>query len=82
MDTQNFLLSQVLRILRLKPHQIVYSLSTREVRELKLRVANKRIFLTEDVGRLAGHFHVTPQWGFGEPIEATLRSDSVKRWRP
>ena len=60
-DHQHFLLSDVARILMLKPHQIVYSLSTRQVPEPTLRVANKRIFLTEDVERLAQHFHVSPQ---------------------
>jgi hypothetical protein len=62
MDTQHFLLSDVARILRLKPHQIVYTLTTRQVPEPTLRVANKRVFVTEDVERLARHFHVTPQW--------------------
>ena len=69
MDPQHFLLSEVARILMLKPHQIVYSLSTRQVPEPTLRVANKRIFLTEDVERLAQHFHVTPQWGVVESTD-------------
>lgn len=28
-----------------------------------MRVANKSIFVTEDVERLAEHCHVTPRWG-------------------
>jgi len=87
MENQHYLLSQVARILRLKPHQSVYSLSTQQVPDPTLRVANKRIFLTEDVERLAGHFHVTPQWGFGEstalkrPFEVIRSNDGVHEVR-
>ena len=52
-----------------KPHQIVYTLTTRQIPEPTLRVANKRVFLTEDVERLARHFHVTPQWSVLESTD-------------
>ena len=60
--TDHYLLSDVARILDLKPHKIVYSLTTRQIPEPALRVANKRVFSAEDVLRLASHFHVTPNW--------------------
>ena len=62
MDTSHYLLSDVARILRLKPHRLNYALATRHVPEPALRVANKRVFLAEDVERLARHFQVTPDW--------------------
>ena len=62
MDTQYLLLNDVARTLGLKAHQIAYALSTGQVAEPALRVANKRVFGEEDVQRLAAHFRVTPRW--------------------
>ncbi len=62
MDTQYLLLNDVARTLGLKAHQIAYALSTGQVAEPALRVANKRVFGEEDVRRLAAHFRVTPRW--------------------
>src|SRR3954471_17036382 len=62
MDAQYLLLNDVARTLGLKAHQIAYALSTGQVTEPALRVANKRVFGEEDVRRLAAHFRVTPRW--------------------
>src|SRR3954466_10062019 len=62
MDTQHLLLKDVAQVLGLKAHQIAYALSTGQVAEPALRVANKRVFGEEDVRRLAAHFRVTPRW--------------------
>jgi hypothetical protein len=78
MDTQHYLLSDVARILKLKPHQIVYTLTTRQVPEPLLRVANKRVFSTEDVERLALHFGVTPRWDGLESTQAGVEIDSME----
>jgi len=55
---KHLLLKDVARLLKLKPYQITYALTTGLVDEPKLRIANKRIFQAEDVGRLAAHFGV------------------------
>src|SRR3954471_10376508 len=70
MDAQYLLLNDVARTLGLKAHQIAYALSTGQVAEPALRVANKRVFGEDDVRRLAAHFRVTPRWpSTGTPPE-------------
>ena len=72
MDTQHLLLNDVSRTLGLKAHQIAYALSTGQVAEPALRVANKRVFGEEDVRRLAAHFRVTPRWPSTDPAPEGL----------
>lgn len=62
MNDRHYLLAEVARILGRKPHHISYALTTRQVPEPHLRVANKRVFSAEDVERLARHFGVNPRW--------------------
>jgi hypothetical protein len=55
-NTEFFLLSDVARILRRKPYQIVYLLITHQVPEPALRVGNRRVFTLADIHRLAEKF--------------------------
>jgi hypothetical protein len=59
MKKQHFLLRDVAKRLGVKHYRIVYALAAGLVEEPKLRIANKRVFLPEDVERLAAHFGVT-----------------------
>jgi hypothetical protein len=52
-NTNYFLLSDVARILRCQPYQIVYLLTTRQVPEPALRMGNRRVFTIADVHRIA-----------------------------
>ena len=67
MENRYLLLNDVARILGVKAHQIAYCLTTGQVAEPALRVANKRIFAEDDVRRLAAHFRVTPRWPSATP---------------
>jgi hypothetical protein len=58
----HFLLGEVARILKRKPHQVVYPMVTGKIPEPQMRLAGKRLFTVEDVDRLARHFRVTPNW--------------------
>jgi len=53
-----FLLSEVAGLLRKKPWHVVYAITSGVVPEPKLRIGNKRIFVPEDIGRLAAHFGI------------------------
>lgn len=54
-----FLLGEVAGVLRKKPWQVVYAITSGAVPEPKLRIGNKRIFVDEDIRRLAAHFGIT-----------------------
>jgi hypothetical protein len=54
-----FLLSEVAGVLRKKPWQVVYAITSGAVPEPKLRIGNKRIFVDVDIRRLASHFGIT-----------------------
>ena len=51
-----FLLSEVARLFKKRPHQIAYAISSGLVPEPKLRIGNKRIFQADDIQRLADYF--------------------------
>jgi hypothetical protein len=53
-----FLLSEVALVLRKKPWQVVYAITSGAVPEPKLRIGNKRIFVDQDIERLAAHFGI------------------------
>ena len=53
-----FLLNEVAKLFKKRPHQIAYAISSGLVPEPKLRIGNKRIFVDEDIGRLAAHFGI------------------------
>jgi hypothetical protein len=70
------LLSEVARVLRKKPWQLVYAITSGAVPEPKLRIGNKRIFVDEDIRRLAAHFGIaydglTPATEKGAPCRST-----------
>lgn len=52
MKQEHYLLNQVARQVGCKAYQIAYAISTGQVDEPKLRIANKRVFTTEDVARI------------------------------
>ena len=54
-----YLLNDVAKILRKRPHQIVYAITSGQVAEPPLRIGGKRIFQADDVQRLAMHFDLT-----------------------
>jgi hypothetical protein len=56
MTNDNLLLSDVARLLRVKPYRVTYALTTGLVPEPQTRIANKRIFDADDVARLADYF--------------------------
>jgi hypothetical protein len=58
MMKKHYLLREVSRLLKVKPYQIAYALSVGLVPEPELRISNKRIFLEDDIQRLAAHFGV------------------------
>jgi DNA-binding transcriptional MerR regulator len=51
-DTKWLLLRDLARLLRRRPHQIVYLLTSRQVPEPALRLGNRRVFTAQDVERL------------------------------
>ena len=53
-----FLLSEVAGVLRKKPWQVVYAITSGAVPEPTLRIGNKRIFVDADIRRLATHFGI------------------------
>src|SRR5690242_146467 len=60
--TQHYLLGEVAKILGRRPHQISYLLTSGRVPEPEQRIANKRLFTAEDVGRLSRQLKATPDW--------------------
>ena len=48
------LLGDVARQLHCRPYQIVYLLTSGQIEEPAMRLGNRRIFLPEDVERIAG----------------------------
>jgi hypothetical protein len=69
MDTPDFyLLKDVARILRCRPYQIAYLLSTRQVPEPALRIGNKRVFTAENIGRIAERLRIQRAKDYHEEI--------------
>ena len=56
-----YLLNEVAKVLRKRPYQVAYAITSGSVKEPKLRISNKRIFLEEDIRRLAVHFGIDPE---------------------
>lgn len=50
------LLNQVAQLLGVKPYQITYAITSRQVADVDLRMGGRRIFRPGDVRRLAKHF--------------------------
>ena len=76
---EHYLLGEVSRVLGRKPHQIVHLLTSGKIPEPQVRIANKRLFVLEDVERLARHFRVAPNWVAVEPAPADADAKSPER---
>ena len=63
MANKQLSLGEVAKLLRVKPYRIGYALSSGLVAEPTIRIANKRIFQTADVHRLAHYFGVNLKKG-------------------
>ena len=81
---EHYLLGEVSRVLGRKPHQIVHLLTSGKIPEPQVRIANKRLFVLEDVERLARHFRVSPDWGAIEtaPADADTKAPERLTLRP
>ncbi len=77
----HFLLGEVAKVLGRRPHQIIHLLTSGKIAEPKARIANKRLFVPEDVVRLAHHFKVVPKWDVVEPAPADADEDTSERLR-
>ena len=75
----HFLLGEVAKVLGRKPHQIVHLLTSGKIPEPKARIANKRLFVLEDVERLARHFRVAPNWAALEAAPAAADAGTPER---
>jgi len=58
MTNKLLLLNDVARLLRRRPHQITYAITSQAVEDVTLRIGNRRMFQANDVRRLAEHFGV------------------------
>lgn len=58
MHDKIFLLGDVARLLRRRPHQVSYVLSSGLVPDVAVRLGGRRLFRVEDVKRLARHFGI------------------------
>jgi hypothetical protein len=76
---EQLLLNEVARVLGRKAHQVVHAIVSGRVPEPSTRIANKRLFTVDDVGRLARHFRVTPNWTALEPLAAGAQAEVPKR---
>jgi hypothetical protein len=57
-ESELFLLGAVAEQLGLRPHQIVYAITSHSVPDVALRIGNRRIFRPSDVQRLADYFGI------------------------
>ena len=73
---QHYLLGEVSRVLGRKPHQIVHLLTSGKIPEPQVRIANKRLFVLEDVERLARHFRVSPNWSVVEVTPSNTEAEA------
>jgi len=73
---QHYLLGEVSRVLGRKPHQIVHLLTSGKIPEPQVRIANKRLFVLEDVERLARHFRVSPNWSAVEVTPSNTEAEA------
>ena len=51
-DNQLFLLNDVANLTQMKPYQIVYLLTSRQIPEPTLRIGGRRMFTPEDLRRI------------------------------
>ena len=60
MKQQQFILSEVAKLLDMKAHVIAYAISSGSLPEPSLRIFNKRIFTLADVERIRKYFANKP----------------------
>ena len=77
--TQHYLLGEVAKILNRRPHQISYLLTSGQVPEPEMRIANKRLFSEEDVVRLSRRLKATPDWAAVERDAGVEKSAPAER---
>jgi DNA-binding transcriptional MerR regulator len=53
-----YLLSDVVRLVRKRPHQITYAITSGLLPEPQVRIGGRRIFQDEDIERIAQYFGV------------------------
>jgi DNA-binding transcriptional MerR regulator len=53
-----YLLSDVARLMRKRPHQITYAITSGLLPEPKVRIGGRRVFQDEDIERIAQYFGV------------------------
>jgi hypothetical protein len=58
MKKEHCLLNEVARRLQVRPHKVVYAITSGQVEDVGLRIGGRRIFRPSDVQRLARHFRV------------------------
>jgi hypothetical protein len=58
MKNEHYLLNEVARRLQVRPHKVVYAITSGQVEDVGLRIGGRRIFRPGDVQRLARHFGV------------------------
>ena len=75
---KHYLLGEVAKILRRKPHQIVHLLTTGKIPEPEQRISNKRLFTANDVVTLARYFRVSPDWSTVEETTGGSDTKAVK----
>ena len=56
--TKMYLLSDVARIVRKRPHQITYAITSGLLPEPKVRMGGRRVFQEDDIERIAQYFGV------------------------
>ena len=76
---EHYLLGEVSRVLGRKPHQIVHLLTSGKIPEPQVRISNKRLFVLEDVERLARHFRVSPNWSVVEVTPSNTEAEAPER---
>jgi hypothetical protein len=72
-------LGEVSKVLDRQPHHVTHVLSTGKIPEPKSRIANKRLFVREDIERLARHFKVAPNWAVLESAPADADAETPER---
>jgi DNA-binding transcriptional MerR regulator len=53
-----YLLSDVARLMRKRPHQITYAITSGLLPEPKVRMGGRRVFQDEDIERIAQYFGI------------------------
>lgn len=61
MPQTQFILSEVAKLIGVKPHVIAYAISSQNLPEPSLRIAGKRIFSTKEVEAIKKYFASRPK---------------------